>query len=183
MTIDVATDERSILPEGTDACGIRKVQVSGVLSKIDQELYFEGEVSATLDGPCDRCLGEAQVPVSQPVAWYFERDAGDAWATELGGGDIDVEYTGSNVEDVSGQVVRSYDGHVVDLGSSAWEELMFSRPVKFLCREDCKGMCAHCGENLNDGPCRCSAGVRASGHPGLAKLKELYPDLPDRVED
>jgi len=27
--------------------------------------------------------------------------------------------------------------------------------MKHLCKEDCKGICQHCGKNLNDGPCKC----------------------------
>ena len=33
--------------------------------------------------------------------------------------------------------------------------LILDMETKFLCREDCKGLCARCGRNLNLGPCSC----------------------------
>lgn len=36
------------------------------------------------------------------------------------------------------------------------EILILDHPIRFLCREDCAGLCPRCGENLNEGPCRCS---------------------------
>ena len=33
--------------------------------------------------------------------------------------------------------------------------LILDMETKFLCREDCKGLCARCGRNLNLGPCGC----------------------------
>lgn len=35
------------------------------------------------------------------------------------------------------------------------EEIILEYPVKPLCREDCKGLCARCGKNLNEGNCNC----------------------------
>ena len=41
--------------------------------------------------------------------------------------------------------------------------------TKFLCREDCKGLCPTCGKNLNLGPCGC----RKSLDPRFAVLEQL----------
>ena len=41
--------------------------------------------------------------------------------------------------------------------------------TKFLCREDCKGLCARCGKNLNLGPCRCGKEI----DPRFAVLEQL----------
>ncbi len=40
------------------------------------------------------------------------------------------------------------------------EDILLELPTKFLCREDCKGICPKCGKNLNDGPCGCDPQVR-----------------------
>ena len=41
--------------------------------------------------------------------------------------------------------------------------------TKFLCREDCKGLCARCGKNLNLGPCGCGKEI----DPRFAVLEQL----------
>ena len=46
---------------------------------------------------------------------------------------------------------------------------ILSMDSKFLCREDCKGLCPTCGKNLNDGPCACTR----SCDPRMAVLEQL----------
>ena len=36
------------------------------------------------------------------------------------------------------------------------EILILDRPIRFLCREECPGLCPSCGRDLNEGPCHCS---------------------------
>jgi uncharacterized protein len=43
-------------------------------------------------------------------------------------------------------------------------------PMKHLCDPECRGLCSHCGVNLNDGQCQCEE-IRVD--PRLARLKEL----------
>ena len=35
------------------------------------------------------------------------------------------------------------------------EEIMLEHPIRILCKTDCRGLCAFCGANLNEGPCDC----------------------------
>ena len=43
----------------------------------------------------------------------------------------------------------------VDITSDIREELLLTMPSRFLCSEECKGLCPGCGANLNDGKCTC----------------------------
>ncbi len=45
-----------------------------------------------------------------------------------------------------------------DLGRAAAEHAALTLPEVLLCRDDCRGLCAGCGANLNEEPCRCAAG-------------------------
>ena len=47
------------------------------------------------------------------------------------------------------------DAEYVDLGEEIRQEMIMSNPARILCREDCKGICAKCGANLNTEKCRC----------------------------
>lgn len=69
-----------------------------------------------------------------------------------------------------------FNGDEIDLWPVIAEHLVLGLPIKALCRKDCRGLCPACGKNLNLGPCRCDA---RSGHPGLARLKEIKDKLPN----
>ena len=45
--------------------------------------------------------------------------------------------------------------HTVELDSDIKDTIMLDYPIRILCKEDCKGLCAECGENLNEGTCSC----------------------------
>ncbi len=54
----------------------------------------------------------------------------------------------------------SVDYYLLKDGMADLDEIMVTTVVlnmeqRFLCREDCKGLCAKCGKDLNDGPCGC----------------------------
>ncbi|MFW5976573.1 MAG: YceD family protein [Bacillota bacterium] len=53
------------------------------------------------------------------------------------------------------------------------KELFLAIPIKPLCSDNCKGICAQCGQDLNNGNCNCEDN---SIDPRLAKLKNLYND-------
>ncbi len=44
----------------------------------------------------------------------------------------------------------------IDLGPHLRDELILLVPMYVECREDCKGLCAGCGANLNETDCQCS---------------------------
>ena len=49
------------------------------------------------------------------------------------------------------------------------EDIFLDLPAKFLCREDCLGVCPDCGKDLNEGPCGC----KKPSDPRLDALKQL----------
>ena len=57
----------------------------------------------------------------------------------------------------------------VDLEELARDAFILDMDTKFLCSEDCKGLCPGCGADLNAGPCKC----RRQVDPRLAKLAQL----------
>ncbi|HIZ56920.1 MAG TPA: DUF177 domain-containing protein [Firmicutes bacterium] len=44
----------------------------------------------------------------------------------------------------------------LDLDELMLSDILLSLPSKMLCRQDCAGLCPHCGKNLNDGSCDCT---------------------------
>lgn len=56
-----------------------------------------------------------------------------------------------------------------ELDELVTEDIFLELPTKFLCHEDCKGVCPTCGKDLNDGPCGC---VKPTD-PRLEALRQL----------
>ena len=47
------------------------------------------------------------------------------------------------------------DEGFIDIGEDIRQEIILNVPPRILCRDDCKGICLHCGANLNEEECQC----------------------------
>ena len=65
-------------------------------------------------------------------------------------------------------------GLEIDLEPMIRDALALALPLNPLCREECQGMCAQCGRDLNQGPCGC---VEDELDPRWAALSELRDKL------
>jgi len=48
------------------------------------------------------------------------------------------------------------DRTFLDVTDDIRQEILLSYPVRFVCSEECLGLCPSCGKNLNFGPCSCT---------------------------
>ncbi len=58
----------------------------------------------------------------------------------------------------------------LELDDVVISDILLSLPSKNLCREDCKGLCQNCGQNLNNGECSCD---KRQIDPRLEILKQF----------
>ena len=65
----------------------------------------------------------------------------------------------------------------LDMDEQLSAQLEMEFPARFLCSEDCKGLCQRCGKNLNEGECDCS---EEEIDPRLAPLKKLLEDMKNK---
>jgi uncharacterized protein len=130
--------------------------------QVIKDIRLRGRLSAGIELQCARCLE----PVSQDIARDFEllyRPLGaDAGRDELSVTDAEAE-------------IGYYQGDGLLLEDVLREQLLLALPLKVTCREDCRGLCPHCGKNLNQEQCSCSVPVE---DPRWAALKEIR----DRIE-
>jgi uncharacterized protein len=107
--------------------------------------------TASLNGPCMRCL--------EPAEPSFDIDAYEVH--QPGGGE---ELTSPYMD---------AEGAELDVAGWAREALALALPAQLTCRPDCAGLCAQCGANLNDEP-----GHAHESEPDhrWAKLSELKFD-------
>jgi uncharacterized protein len=62
------------------------------------------------------------------------------------------------------------DDAILDLSPLIRAEVLIDTSHRVLCKEDCKGLCAECGANLNEGECNCH---EEAIDPRMAALKKL----------
>jgi len=62
----------------------------------------------------------------------------------------------------------------INLTNDVYEYAELSIPLKKLCREDCKGLCPHCGKNLNEEQCDCKSEIVPDVWEPLKKLKDKF---------
>ncbi|MDO4732926.1 MAG: DUF177 domain-containing protein [Bacillota bacterium] len=86
-------------------------------------------------------------------------------------GEFSVCFVSGNQVDWDGeQDLYELSGDAADLGPVIAGEIFFSLPMQPLCREDCRGLCPHCGINLNENSCSCR---EEEIDPRWEKLKDL----------
>jgi len=129
--------------------------------QVIQDIRLRGSLKASLELQCARCLE----PVPQDVKREFEllyRPLGvDAGRDELSVTDAEAE-------------IGYYQGEGILLEDVLREQVLLALPLKVTCREDCKGLCPHCGKNLNQEQCSCAVPVE---DPRWAALKEVRSRL------
>jgi len=109
---------------------------------------IEGRVELTFRTSCDRCLTE--VPTT--LSLQFERFV-----------------TSPGTEDVDDQ--EFMDGYQLDVETLVHNEILVNWPAKILCKEDCKGICPKCGQNLNMRECGCDTFVP---DPRMAVIQDIF---------
>lgn len=123
--------------EGLEIALEGPVQVEGSLQAAGQGTFrWKGHVSGTARGECSRCLA--------PLTNRFDAPAEALFSASPDTADDPGVYP--LIEPVS----------VIDLSEPVREEVALAVPGFPLCREDCAGLCPHCGADLNLGPCGCA---------------------------
>lgn len=153
---------QSIYPELVNLGGIRKLsgvldeksyEVGGMhvatpggfayevtLTNTGEAILLQGSVSTTGTTECARCLEPATVDVEAQAEGYFllnEADLAEGYEED----EVDVV-------DANGDFDISYN---------ILAAVCYATPYVVLCKDDCKGLCPHCGCNLNEETCDCAS--------------------------
>ena len=116
-------------------------------------LRIEGKVDLTFEIPCARCL----TPVSYSFSLEPERKA-------------DMKLSAEEREKEADEV-SFLDGEQLDPEQLVRNELLLHWPIRVLCDEACKGICSHCGQNLNEAVCDCD---RQELDPRMAVISDIF---------
>ena len=104
---------------------------------------------------------ELRFTTSIEVTAHFQKEKETVWVKVSAAGNQEMvcdRCLETFTKDYNGQFDFDYsvkDQVVLDITDDIRQEILLSYPVKFLCRENCEGLCSKCGKNLNGGPCSC----------------------------
>lgn len=111
----------------------KPVSIVGNIVNKASLISFNAKITYEYDALCDRCgrdsAREYTVLVDKSLATSIEGEESDTILL---------------VPDMK-----------LNLDELLYTEVIVSLPMKHLCSEKCKGVCAKCGKNLNDGKCDC----------------------------
>jgi uncharacterized protein len=136
-----------------DLSGIEKsapnpVKVSGRIVNRAGVLLLDMTIGTDLSLVCDRCA----MPINRDKSVRYEAVIAESVEDE-------------EIDDI---IVCGED--YLELDGFAADAFILGLDSKNLCREDCKGLCQICGNDLNESECGC---VTDDIDPRLEKLKQL----------
>ena len=135
------------------------VRVNGRLTRIERDIFFAGDLQASLQVACTRCLKPFPLMVKNKIRVHFIPRAKE----QSSGTEVEVKET-----DIEQEV---YEEDRVDLSGPIRDNILLDVPLIRLCNEGCKGICSECGNDLNTNQCECQS--KGEIDPRFAVLKKL----------
>ena len=109
--------------------------VDGKITCSGGVLVLEAKVSGQLKTACARCLKELTLPLGFDFSETLVQEGTES--------DKDVDS------------VIIFEGTEIDVGEIVANNILLNISSKYLCSDDCRGLCPKCGKNLNEETCDC----------------------------
>jgi uncharacterized protein len=151
---------------GSEATQVSPLKSSGRATLIPEhdgrgsvlnDIRVVGKLATKLQIACARCLEAVPYTVDRSFELLFRPQSVNVGPDEQEMQDKDSE-------------IAFYEGDGVELKDILREQILLAVPIKTVCREECKGLCPHCGKNLNTGECQCE---QDTADPRWDALKDL----------
>jgi uncharacterized protein len=141
--------EESFYDDGEKIEFLKSITFDGELYLSGDIIDLEGKVLTEISLPCSRCLVSFNHKVDLQIHERFS----------------------TNSDNKDEDEIIFIDSDTIDVTDIIKNNILLSLPIKKLCKDDCKGLCQHCGTNLNVANCNC---INVDIDPRLAKLKKLF---------
>ena len=120
----------------------KPVKITGKLKKGIAQVDVSGEIKGEIELDCTRCIQAQKTILDIPFNVEY----------------VSTEYYTSNKEAELGErdlEVAVYEDDKINLNELVREQILLNLPIRFYCKEDCKGLCLKCGANKNLTDCSC----------------------------
>ncbi|MCD6356934.1 MAG: DUF177 domain-containing protein [Anaerolineaceae bacterium] len=128
------------------------------LNRTQDGLRAHAVFDAEIESECSRCLEKFQ----EKIHSEFE---------EL--------FTFPYVESSEDEIAIPEDGNI-DFGPIVHDYLLMELPINPICKPDCKGLCAICGQNLNQMACEHHQGQKDKLESNVLGKKPINKEKPDK---
>src|SRR5713226_2596719 len=139
---------------------VQPLEVRATAELLEGEIRISGALHTRLELVCARCLDTVHEEVSRDFDLYYRPVATIAREEEVR----------LKLDDTQ---IAFFQGDGLFLADVLAEQVLLALPMKVICRSDCRGLCPHCGANLNADECRCET---HTADPRLAPLARLKQD-------
>ncbi len=128
-----------------DICIDPKIKGQVVLKRDVDKILISGDLEVNITMKCSRCLSkfECSVPVNLDLRAFRTIDQ-------------DREYERDSEMEHNEVLIHNEE---IDLGELIVQEISLDIPMKPLCKDDCPGLCPHCGGAIGPDGCSCSSGT------------------------
>lgn len=130
------------------------LEVRATAELVEGQIRIHGHMDTQLEMVCARCLEPVTEDLSRDFDLFYSPLATVAREEEVRLKPADTE-------------LAFFNGDGLFLADVLAEQVNLAIPMKVICRGDCRGLCPHCGMNLNAEECRCEA------HPPDPRLAPL----------
>lgn len=148
-------------PQDEEYRVVAPVELSMDVHKMGGDAFrVAGQVRTRLELDCSRCVEPFEVAVEAAFDLRYvpqDHNSGDG-EREIADEDLSTAY---------------YREGLLDVTEMLREQFQLALPMKPLCADDCQGLCAECGANLNRTTCGCAPKWE---DPRLVPLKGLVPN-------
>lgn len=150
--LNTTLDLQEELTQRSDVKAARPFQVQFQAQMSADLAVVNGEYIGEVDLLCSRCVCQFTEKMHIQMAHLFTQKQ------EIVEQDPDDE-------------IELIEEDQIDLIPYAEEDILLSVPLFPLCKSDCKGLCAKCGQDYNEGTCECN---HETIDPRLEKLKKFF---------
>jgi len=168
LLADITADGLSLVGEVTaeelgltedDAVVRGPLAVSLDLTSVEGLVAVTGVLEGTIVRECVRCLKEYEDPLAFSVRAAFipEPKSVPRHPKRVDPRKVRAEVVEAEEEEEEPDDQYQYQGNHLELAPMMREHVILAAPMQPLCSDDCLGLCARCGKNLNQGPCQCAA--------------------------
>lgn len=123
--------------------------IKGRVDRIGMDMRLRGDMKASIDAPCARCLEDVPFVIETPFDLLYTPNVYDE-PDQKGRKKIETEINDRDLD------FAVYENDQIDLDQMILEQLELSLPSRVLCKDDCLGLCPECGANLNIEQCSCN---------------------------
>ncbi len=131
ITLSGSVEANELTPD----ISVISADVSGRIACTGGVLVLTASVSSQIKTCCARCLSELVLPLNFDFAETLVQSAQE------------------DGEDKESVII--FDGTEIDVGEIVINNLLLNISSKYLCKDNCRGLCPKCGKDLNEGECDC----------------------------